>query len=141
MIWRSSLNPVMGELEQVQTELGTLSPDSVGDLDERLAVRARIFALRDELEPLQQRVTARQRAVDEARELVRAYEKDQLPMAQAELARATEALVEPPLNDFARLAELAPMATAMRGIRVGTSLVNPSNIRTPRGCSVRSCTR
>jgi hypothetical protein len=57
-------------------------------------------------------------------------------MARADLARAEQALADPPLDDFARLVELAPLTLDSRGLRVGLALVNPLNLRTPHATHV-----
>ncbi len=125
------LDPVAAELEQVTTELATIDPENAGSLNDRLAARQRFYALQDEVEPLRQKVADRERAVAEAKELVRSIERDTIPMAQAELDRAVAALLNPPIDDFARLVEVAPNTVVSRGQRVGHLLLTPEQIRTP----------
>jgi hypothetical protein len=122
---------VAAELEQVVTELATIDPENAGSLDARLAARQRFYALQDEVEPLRQKVAERERAVAEAKKLVRSIERDTIPMAQAELDRAVAALLNPPIDDFARLVEVAPNTVVSRGQRVGHLLLTPEQIRTP----------
>ncbi|MFZ0166072.1 MAG: hypothetical protein WAL12_21025 [Trebonia sp.] len=126
-------DPVAADFEQVRAELATIDPDQAPGLEDRLAWRARVYALQQEVGPLQERLAGLEQAVTFAREDVRSWEKDQVPMAQAALSAAVDALVSPPLDDMAKLFELAPEAMRSRVRRVGIHLVNVTNAYTPHG--------
>ena len=74
-------------------------------------------------------------------EAVRSWEADQVPMAQAELDRAVSALISPPMNDMAKLFELAPLAAGSRIQRIGLAMVNALNANTPHGYLVAAGVR
>jgi hypothetical protein len=131
-------DPVAAELSQVLTELDLINPDKAGNLDARLAARTRWYALQDEVEPLRRRLAECQRQVDGATELVRSYEADQVPMAQAEIERAVSALVSIPIDDFGKLVEVAPQTVTLRGSRIGHLVLTPERVRTPHGRHVLS---
>jgi hypothetical protein len=112
--------PVAADLAQVDAELA--ATELAGSLDERLAARARRYALEQEREPLAELEQRQRTILDRARQDAGSFELA-LPGYRAALDEATRCLASPPLYDISRLFEVAPLAANVLVLKAGPEML------------------